>query len=62
MRRSSLPLLVGGKRYFGGGTVEMHLVDRDRHWPRRANPEEYLEDGTLRFLQVITKSKCNLLM
>ncbi len=30
----------------------MHLVDKPRHQPRTAFPEEYFEDGTLPFLQV----------
>ena len=51
-RRDSLKILAEGKTYFGGGTVEMHLVDKPRHQPRTAFPEEYFEDGTLPFLQV----------
>ena len=50
-RRDSLQTLAEGKRYFGGGTVEMHLVDRRWHRPRAAHLEEYFEDGTLPFLQ-----------
>jgi hypothetical protein len=41
-----------GKRYFGGGTVEMNLVRSQRHEFKKT-PEDWLEDGTAAFLDII---------
>jgi molybdenum cofactor sulfurtransferase len=54
VRRDSLDFLIKAKRYFGGGTVAMHLVEDFNvcHFKKSDTPEEVLEDGTLPFQQV----------
>ena len=51
VRQSALSAL-GGKRYFGGGAVEMNLV-RERAFEFRKREEDWLEDGTLPFLEIV---------
>ena len=53
VRQISLRALEG-KRYFGGGTVEMNLVRQRVHaFKRRSEePADWLEDGTLPFLDI----------
>ena len=41
------------KHYFGGGTVEMHLVDECFHVPKTSTAY-FFEDGTLPFLEIIS--------
>ena len=45
VKNASLDFLK--KSYFGGGTVEMHLVNKSGHVGKLA--EEQYEDGTLHF-------------
>ena len=45
VKNSSLNYLK--KSYFGGGTVEMHLVNKSGHVGKTA--EDQFEDGTLHF-------------
>ena len=45
LKNSSLEFLK--KSYFGGGTVEMHLVNKSKHVGKIA--EEQFEDGTLHY-------------
>ena len=51
VRQSALAAL-GAKRYFGGGAVEMNLV-RERAFEFRRREEDWLEDGTLPFLDIV---------
>ena len=51
VRQSALSALEG-KKYFGGGAVEMNLV-RERAFEFRRREEDWLEDGTLPFLDIV---------
>ena len=48
MKKSRLLEMVGKKRYFGGGTVEMNLI-HSTHVVFKEEPEEVFEDGTINF-------------
>ena len=48
MKKSRLLEMVGKKRYFGGGTVEMNLI-HSTHVVFKEEPEEAFEDGTINF-------------
>ena len=50
VKNSSLKFLQ--KSYFGGGTVEMHLVNKSRHVGKSA--EEKFEDGTLHYQGILS--------
>ena len=52
VRQSAMSALQG-KKYFGGGAVEMNLV-RDRAFEFRRREEDWLEDGTLPFLDIVS--------
>lgn len=41
------------KKYFGGGTVSMALIDEDRVCMKNSSFHEFLEDGTISYLQII---------
>ncbi len=51
VRHEAQPMLRG-KRYFGGGTVDLNLVRKSRHVFKES--EEWLEDGTSSFLDIAT--------
>ena len=48
VKKSRLLEMVGKKRYFGGGTVEMNLI-HSTHVVFKEEPEEVFEDGTINF-------------
>jgi molybdenum cofactor sulfurtransferase len=51
VRNDAVNALVGGKRYFGGGTVSA-CIQQQRYHIRREGISEWFEDGTLPFLQI----------
>jgi len=63
VRRDALSPLIERKRYFGGGSVAMHLVKDFNvcRFKQGEAPEEALEDGTLPFQQVIKDNNYQLI-
>ena len=54
IRNSALKFLK--KSYFGGGTVEMHLVNKSGNIFKTGYPEEAFEDGTQHYQGILSLS------